>query len=300
MRVVVGVDAGGSSTVAAVAHGEEELRSITRPPANARVRGPAAALETIADAIARVLEGDEAAAIAVGVAGAANESVAATITSGLRVRFPGVPVTVSSDAAIALRGAIPKGDGIVLIAGTGSVAYAEAGGLVVRMGGAGFAIGDDGSGYAIGSAALKVLVRSFEGRAPRDGLSDALAATIGAASAGDVVEYVYGRGEPVAAVAAVAPVVIAAANAGERSANKILQTAALELFELVRAACGAVRASERELPLAFAGGLLRENSLLTYLVETRIANELPRLSIVKGGGLPYRGALAKARALLLQ
>ncbi|MGA8535327.1 MAG: BadF/BadG/BcrA/BcrD ATPase family protein, partial [Candidatus Tumulicola sp.] len=212
--------------------------------------------------------------------------------------FPGARVAVTHDAHIALRAAVPAGDGIVLIAGTGSLAYADVRGKRFRAGGGGYALGDDGSGYAIGSAALKLLLRYFEGRAPRTALVEALAAHSGAENAGDLIAFVYGTGSPVATVAAVAPVVLELANAGERAATKVVQAAAMELFELVRSVCALAQAGEIELPLAFSGGLLNENGMLTYLIETRIGNDLPYLRIIKGGPPPHFGALAQARELL--
>jgi N-acetylglucosamine kinase-like BadF-type ATPase len=248
--------------------------------------------------VTSVLDGENASAIAVGAAGAGRDDVADALRAALEQRFPGSRVAVAGDAHIALRGAIPAGDGIVLVAGTGSIAYAEIGGRTYRAGGAGYALGDEGSGYAIGSAALKLLVRSYEGRTPRDPFLDALATRIEAENVHDVIAYAYATPAPIAAVAAVAPVVLEFANAGERSANKIVQAAALELFELVRAICRMAGAGNAELPVAFAGGLLRENSVLTFLIETRIANDLPLLHVVKGGGAPHLGALAQARALI--
>ena len=297
MPIVVGVDAGGSRTLAAAAHDNDEPRTFAGDAANLQVCGVERAAETIAAAVANVLAGEPADAIAVGAAGAGRPETAQALAAALRARFPGARVAVGDDARIALRGAVPQGDGIVLISGTGSIAYAEIGGRSFRAGGAGHALGDEGSGYAIGSAALKLLLRAFEGRAPRDPLLDALATRIGAASVHEVVAFAYGGSVP-ATVASVAPIVLEFADAGERSANKIVQAAALELFELVRAVCRMAGAGATELPLAFAGGLLRANSVLTYLIETRIANELPHLHVVKGGADPYFGALAQARELL--
>jgi N-acetylglucosamine kinase-like BadF-type ATPase len=293
----VGVDAGGSHTVAAAQRDAESPRVAERGPANARVAGIAAAVDAIATAIESVLGDEAATSIAVGAAGAAESRIAAALREGLMRRFPGVTVDVGSDTLIALRAAVPEGDGVVLVAGTGSVAMAHVEGKTVRAGGAGFAIGDDGSGYAIGAAALKLLFRHFEGRAPADELTVELARHIGAAQTGDVLEYVYGGGAPVTAVASIAPQVVAAANAGVRSAAKIVQTAAAELFELVKTVCGANAVADRSLPLVFAGGLLSRNSMLTYLVETRIANDFPHLRVVKDAVPAYIGALTVARRI---
>jgi N-acetylglucosamine kinase-like BadF-type ATPase len=294
--VFVGVDAGGSRTVAVAAHDNDAPRTFVGEAANVRACGVARAAETIAHVVTSVLAGERAAAMVVGAAGAGGAEAEA-LAAALRSRFPGTRIAVGDDARIALRAAIPVGDGIVLVAGTGSIAYADIGGRIFRAGGAGYAIGDEGSGYAIGSAALRLLVRSFEGRAPRELWLDALATHIGAAGAGDVVSFAYAGSTP-AAVASVAPIVLEFANAGERGANKIVQNAALELFELVRAACRMSDAGPVDLPVVFAGGLLRANGVLTYLIETRIANELPFLRVVKGGAEAHFGALAQARGML--
>jgi glucosamine kinase len=297
-RIVVGVDAGGSRTIAAVTRGDEAPQTFAGRPANPNVCGVAEALEAIAGAVTGVLRGDRADAIAAGVAGAGRPETASALAAGLRERFPQARVAVTDDAQMALRGAVPAGDGIVLIAGTGSVAYAEACGRSFRAGGGGYALGDDGSGYAVGSSALKLLMRRFEGRAGPDRFLDAVAASIGAASTTDVIDYVYGAPAPVSTVAGIAQLVLDFADAGERSAAKIVQVAALELFELVHCVCRLAQAQCSELPLVFSGGLLQRNGLLTYLIETRVGNELPYLRIVKGGGAPHVGALAEARRLL--
>jgi N-acetylglucosamine kinase-like BadF-type ATPase len=298
-RIVVGVDAGGSRTIAAAARGDEPPHNtFVGDAANPHVNGIDGAVDAIARAVTSVLQGDAPGAIVVGGAGAGRAETVDAMTEGLRARFPEARIGVTHDAHIALRGAIPAGDGIVLVAGTGSIAYGEIAGRQFRAGGGGFALRDEGSGYAIGSAGLHLLLRSFEDRVPRDPLLDALAAYTGATSARDLIAYVYDGRTPVATVAGVAAIVLELADSGERSANKIVQAAALELFELVRAVCRMAEASAIDLPLAFSGGLLKKNGVLTYLVETRIANDLPHLHVVKGGGAPHLGALAQARELL--
>jgi N-acetylglucosamine kinase-like BadF-type ATPase len=295
--VVVGVDAGGSHTTAIAACGAATPRTFSGGPANAALLGSERAAESIAAAVEQVLAGERAAAVYVGAAGAWQAETAASLREALERRMPGARVAVSDDAHIALRAAVASGDGLALICGTGSIGYAEIAGERFRTGGYGYALGDEGSGYAIGSAALKLLLRSYDGRAPGDPMLSAIAERIGATCAADVVARVYRSEAPPATVAAVAPLVLEWANANERSATKIVQTAALDLFELVRAL--ARKAGVRpETPLVFAGGLLRENSVLTYLLETRIGSDLPDLRILKGAPEAHFGALHEARVML--
>lgn len=298
MPVVVGVDAGGTRTVAAAARDGDPPRLHQSSGGNPNLVGIEAAVQTIAQAIAASLHDDIPAAIVVGSAGAGRAAIACALRDALQSRFPDARVAVTHDLQIALRAAVPTGDAIALVAGTGSGAYAQIGDREFRVGGGGYAIGDEGSGFAIGAAALRLLRRALEDRSPHDALTRALTDRIRASDVAAVTAYVYDAPSPPVAIAAVAPIVLERADAGERSAMKIVQGAALELFDLVRTLCRVAHVESSALPLAFSGGLLQHNSLLTYLIETRLNNDLPHLRVVKGAAAPYTGALGLAHALL--
>ena len=296
-RVLVGVDAGGSTTVAAVERDGAPVVVHTGGAANARVTGIGAAALAIGDAVEAALRGDAPDAIAIGAAGAGRPDVAGGIARAIEARFAPARVCVEEDVWIALRAAIPHGDGAVLVAGTGSIAAAEIAGARARIGGHGYLLGDDGSGYAIGSAAVRALLRALDGRQGFESLFDALLEQLDAKDAADVIARGYAPGGT-AAIAACAETVIARADAGERTATKIVQSAALELAELVKALLRKADCASREIPLAFSGGLLATNSMLTFLLETRLSHDAPHLHVGKHGPEPYAGALARARELL--
>jgi N-acetylglucosamine kinase-like BadF-type ATPase len=297
-RIIVGVDAGGSKTIAALAQDGELLRTREGLAANPSSRGVEAASGTLVETIVSALDGAQPHAIFVGAAGARRADVAESVKQTLESRFPQACVRVRDDACIALRAALPEGDGVVLIAGTGSVAYAERGGEHFHAGGYGYLVGDEGSGFAIGSAAIRQLLRAFDGRVPRDVFLDEVAAYLEVNEALDVLARVYGNPHAVTQIAGLARVVLDAANRGERSANKIVQNAALELSDLVKALIKRAGLTESEAPIVFAGGLLAANTLLSYLLETRLQNDLPRMPILKGAVEPYRGALILAEKLV--
>ncbi len=298
MRTAVGVDAGGTSTTAIASRDGVAGKPSSAEPANASSRGVAAAAEAIARAIDGALGGDHPAAIFVGAAGAGHDDVATALTAALAMRYASVKIVVRDDALIALRSGVRQGDGIVLIAGTGSIAYAEIDGKAHRSGGYGYLLGDEGSGFAIGNAAARLFARALDDRAPRDLLVEAVGAHLGVSSARGLADRIYRGGNPVAELAGLAPIVLDHAARGERSAAKIVQSAALELGDLLKAITRKSGSAERELPIVFAGGLLRTNSLLTFLLETRISNELPSMHVVKGSPDPCAGALALAEAML--
>ena len=146
----VGVDAGGTSTVAAASRGGGLLGSERGGPANARTVGSAVAAHVIAETVLRASGGAQPDSIYAAVAGAGEPDVAQQLSVALRTTFPDAKILVADDTAAALRAAIGEGPGIVLIAGTGSVGYAENGEKRVRVGGYGYLAGDEGSAFAIG------------------------------------------------------------------------------------------------------------------------------------------------------
>ncbi|HEY8314521.1 MAG TPA: BadF/BadG/BcrA/BcrD ATPase family protein [Candidatus Baltobacteraceae bacterium] len=296
--VTVGVDAGGTSTIAALARNGAFVRTHSGPAANASSRGVEAASQTIAATILSVLDGASPDAIAVGAAGAGRDDVARAIESSLRSRFALAKITVRDDASIALRAAVSDGDGVALIAGTGSIGYAERAGTPFRSGGFGYLLGDEGSGFSIGQAAVKTLLRAYDGRVPRDAFVVAVERALDVSDAPGALARMYGDVNPVTAIASLAPLVLDAANAGERAPTKIVQTAALELGDLVKAVVRKADLNGAAVPIAFAGGLLRRNSILTYLLETRLQNDYPHMPIRKDAVEPYAGALRAAEHLL--
>ncbi|HEY1883738.1 MAG TPA: BadF/BadG/BcrA/BcrD ATPase family protein [Candidatus Cybelea sp.] len=273
-NLFVGVDAGGSRTVAALARGREIVRTFEAKPANPNVVGLDGAAQIIASAIESVLAGVCAAAIVAGVAGAGSDDVQERLRRLLETRFPGVPVAVTHDARVALRAAVPEGDGIVLIAGTGSIAYAELDGSGLFAGGYGYLLGDRGSGYAIGAAGLREQV-----------------------DAGDreLLVRLYRLPSPVVEIAGHARIVLEQAAAGDDYALRIVHEAAEDLLELI--ASIVEKCGRPALPLAFSGGLLREPNVLSQRLEQRIAEEWLDVTVVEKRTEPYTGALALARGL---
>src|SRR5690606_18298443 len=106
-----------------------------------------------------------AAALCAGLAGVGNATERGIVEESLRRAEIAERVMVRTDGETALHGALGGGEGILLIAGTGSVAYGRApDGRVERCGGWGMVVGDEGSGFAIGRASLTAALQSVDGR----------------------------------------------------------------------------------------------------------------------------------------
>lgn len=292
----VGVDAGGSRTIAALARGEDLVRTVTARAANPNLIGVEAAAKTIDGCVTLVLDGENPNAIGIGVAGAGDEKVAALLRASLSRCFPTARIALCHDARIALRAALPEGDGLVLIAGTGSIAYAEIGAQTFRAGGYGYLLGDKGSGYAIGAAALRHLLAAMEIGSAKNAMLAELAEHLGANERAGALARIYQSSTPVADIAACAPLVLRHADGGEELSLGIVQHAAQSLCELIRRIT--LRRPTPALPVVFSGGLLRQRHALTQQLEQCIADSPLDVRVLAARVEPYIGALSEARLLM--
>lgn len=142
-------------------------------------------------------------------------------------------LVVTHDAKIAWAGAMEGEPGIVVIAGTGSIAYGEnAHGESARAGGWGYLYGDEGGGFDIARQALRAALREYEGWGPHTALTPALAELTGAVNANEALHRLYTAEWPRARVAGLAITVDRIASEGDPVAVEILRAAAQQLAML--------------------------------------------------------------------
>jgi N-acetylmuramic acid 6-phosphate etherase len=293
---VIGIDAGGTGVRART----DDASFTLLEAANARTVGVEATARRILRVIEHLAKGMPVASVYIGAAGAGDPAIANALLLAIARALPRECIVgVGDDLHIALRSTV-DGDGIALVAGTGSIAYAEIQGKRYRTGGYGPLLGDEGSGFAIGAAALRLTLRAMDGRAPSDTLTEEIERSTGT-DAHEILGRTRAASGDTSGIAAVAPVVLHCAARGVASAVAILETAALELAGLVRRVFANVEADRlaktRDLPLVLCGGLLTHENPLVESVRRRIRRELPSLTIVNGGE-PALGALKAAHASL--
>ncbi|TAM72658.1 hypothetical protein EPN44_15300 [bacterium] len=299
MKVVVGVDAGGSKTLAVAANGGERVGQAERGPANATSLGVESAVATILDAVSEAARGCQVGAVCVGAAGASRRGVAYPIRQALVKAYPEAQVRIVDDAAIALRAAVPDGPGVVVVAGTGSIGYAEdAQGSVHRAGGLGWLIGDEGSGYAVGLATLREAAKTLDGRGEAHALLALVREHLPAKDREELLSSVYARSGAhleTARVAALAEGVLRLAGEGDRSAGGIVEHAALDLAALGVDAARAAGLAQDAPHVVLAGGLLCAKTPLAQLVQRRIESDIRGAAVARLEREPVEGALALAR-----
>lgn len=298
--IVIGVDGGGSKTRIWVADERGQQLGSAEGPGSALRPGE---IDRSADVI--VATTHEALAscemthvmpkvLCVGVAGVGREPERQALWQALMSRDVAEEIVVHADAAIALDDAFGDGAGILLIAGTGSVAFGRGPtGSTSRCGGWGPVCGDEGSGAWIGRRALSIVTASSDDREPSTAL---VGAVLTAAQVDDVHGLVaWAAAATPADLAALAPVVASVADGGDLRANSLLGMASEELVLHVRTLARQLFGDERaSVPVAFAGGLLSPGTSLRKRVEHRMKTAVPGAQLRAEEVVPVRGAVRGA------
>jgi N-acetylglucosamine kinase-like BadF-type ATPase len=297
--VFLGADAGGSHSTVVIGLPNKILGRADGPGAAMRPGGAASSAAVLGETARRAaaqagVELPVERAV-VGAAGAGRsqeqtELAAALVEAGVARR-----VRVRADGEVALSTAFGGGPGILVNAGTGSIAYArDPAGELHRAGGYGWQLGDEGGGYWLGHRALDVAARAQDGRGEGSTLLARLLGALGLQHFDDLVRWTAAATP--AQVAALAPHVLNAAREGEVVARRTVDEAAGELVDLVdRLARHFPGAGP--VPVAIAGGLLLPQSPLTTAFRQRLAAGITRARFRPDRIDPAVGALTLAAEL---
>ena len=297
---VLGIDAGGTKTVCLLADEHGHVVSEARGGgANLQAAGELEVEKVLHAVMEAALDDQDVqpAAICLGIAGVDRDADAVAVR-GIRRRIGFKTRTLVVNAAlIALAAGAGDAHGVVIVAGTGSIAYGrDAVGRAARAGGWGFVLGDEGGGFWIGRAALNAVVRQFDGRGPRTMLTDMVLDAMRLDSPMDLVHAVYAGGLHRYAIAAVAPVVQRAAAAGDAVAGDIVSRAGIELAAAAASVVTRLEMRGEPFPTLLAGGVFRGVPALVEQVASRLAEVAPRSDVRLLDAEPAIGAVRLALA----
>jgi glucosamine kinase len=218
--------------------------------------------------------------------------------AGFRSDDTSPPVEAGNDAEPALAGALADTEGILLIAGTGAIAFGRArDGTSVRAGGWGHLLGDEGSAFRIAFDAIARSLRSWEGRDLPTSLLDAALEFFDVKAPADILPIVYG-GLDKTKIARFARIVGAQRDKGDALARDLFNVAARELCELVVSVHRRIAPRLERQRIAFRGGLVEGDAFLRADLESRLGSRIPSLRIVSPIADAATGACILARSLL--
>jgi len=320
----LGIDSGGSKTTCAVGDENSLLATATAGASNVVRVGGAQARESLHQSVRQACAAAgitpvQVAGTCIGSAGAVRAEIVSTVRGALAEILP-TAIDVVGDMEIALDAAFHDGPGVIVIAGTGSIAYGrDARGNTVRAGGWGFAISDEGSAHWIGRTAISAVLRAMDSGEGRDGrrgevatpLLAALLKAWGMASLDDILRAANSTPPP--DFAALFPAVLTAVQVNDELAEHILTQAGHELARLAaivirrlhasaapssdgpEARFSEPRVAQTPVRLAMAGGVFRHAPLVRDVFYNEVRKSHPHAEINPQIVEPVEGALRLAR-----
>jgi glucosamine kinase len=299
----VGIDGGGTRTLAVLTDAAGVLLGAAEGPSGrVNVLEPAAGAQTLAqltrDVAQRAGLSAPVSSLCCALSGAGRPAERAALEDALRATSVANTVVIVPDAEAALQDAFGSGPGLLVISGTGSIAWgrSEAGELA-RTGGWGYLLGDEGSAYAIGLAAVRAALRSSDGRAGETPLLGIVLEQAQVAAPEELIRW--GAAASRSDIAALAPAVITAA-ATDPTAAGLLEGATRELAEHVAALHARLGPWSSAVPIALTGGLIAPGRPLRPFLEAALVEWHLDLALLDREVDAANGAAAIARFAVAQ
>lgn len=280
MNAVVGIDAGGTKTLGVLVSGSGDvLKRASGPGVDPTQAGD---LEAVLGSIRDDLAAGGAHRIEAATLGLPFHGEVARLTeaeNALATHLFGPNGRACNDVEVAHIGAFGGREGVLCLAGTGSMAWARGPKGMARAGGFGDLIGDEGSAFRIGQEALALLSQEADGRRSQSDFGSALAEALDIPlTLAGVMEWTYGHDRPRAGIASAARHVSSLAKAGDAEAVAILTRAGAALAAIAQAAARAAGLGSSA-PLAYAGSVFADPVVSAELARrfgsTPVPGQLP-------------------------
>jgi N-acetylglucosamine kinase-like BadF-type ATPase len=297
MACVIGIDAGGTKTVGILADETGKVLSkAISGSANLVMKGELAVEKVIFDVIESLEAPEPVAALCLGIAGVGQPGADQLILDVLRRLGQRQPVRVVNDALVALVAGAPSGVGIVVVAGTGSIAYGvDTEGHTARSGGWGYLLGDEGSAFWLGHYAVRHAIRAADGRGVATTLYDLICDKLGVSDPTELVAWFYDQELSRNRVADLASLVEAASLDGDEAAENLMDQASKHLAKAARAVADQLSFPDL-FPVVLSGGAFKACPSLGRRLETLLAS--PEMEVRLLDVDPAMGAVTLALELL--
>jgi N-acetylglucosamine kinase-like BadF-type ATPase len=299
----LGIDGGGTKTHAIITTASYKIIGEGFSGASNPVRvGFDTAVANINQAIKQACEQahiapHDIAAGCAAIAGISHPIHYHTMRKALDARLRMDHLELVTDARAALEGALDGRQGIVLIAGTGSIAMGmNDARKVERSGGWGPTLGDEGSGYDIARQALKAVAASFDGRAPRTMLTERICRELGITSAKDLPGVIYNNEAASTQIASLARLVADAAAEGDAVARQILAQAGRDLGELAVSVIHKLHLEAAAFRVAYVGSVFKAGDCVLEPLRAAVLRVAPRAEVGPPLRSPEIGAVKLAQA----
>lgn len=278
MDYIISVDAGGTKTHCEAYTLNGDFLKEANSSFGSVVVNKTKALSNIKTAIdecMKLLKNGECKGIVVGAAGAETGNAKKEIKNYLEEHYD-TNIIVTNDAKLAMYGYLKGNDGILLISGTGSIAYGKKGSTIERCGGWGHLIGDRGSGYDISMEAIRCIVDERDRKEELSNLSNKILQYLGIKEIKYLTHFVYNS--PKGEIASLVPVILKEAENDDEKAIHILIEAGKKLYQIVETLYKSMHLTGGY--ISFSGSIMKIDFIRKTVIDM-ITHELPDLKLVE-------------------
>ena len=234
------------------------------------------------------------AGVCAGLAGGDSAPIQRSMLQWMRNTIPARAHLMTTDAAVTLAAALGESEGIIVIAGTGSIAFGrDRRGTILRVGGWGNQFDDAGSGYDVGRKAIGAALRAHDGRGKATSLASAICRELQISKITEAVPISLTPQK----IAALFPLVQQEAGTGDAVARRLCREAATDLAELATTIITRLRWKRRAVRVVCSGGVFRSSSLIRRAFTLQIHRHAPRARVTLLRREPVEGALHLALQL---
>ena len=297
----IGVDGGGTKTLGAIAKEDGVILAqlevgSTNYQSNPMefVRGN---LEKLITYLLSEVKADpsDVACICLGMAGVDRPEDKKIVKALIAEFLPESECISVNDGVIALVGGANRPVGIIVISGTGSIAFGfnEAGDLA-RSGGWGNVLGDEGSGYGLGLRALRAVVRAHDGRMPPTKLREVVLGHFGLDRPEQVLPWVKEHMTNKADIAALSRLIFVGVEQGDETAKTIMLEEAEELALAASSVAGRLFPNRSDFDIVVGGGNLRKSQVYFDAFKQAVSARLPGVGVKRPQREPVEGAVLHA------
>jgi len=301
-KYVIGVDGGGTKTVAALSDLNLKILKIAKTgPSNLRNVGIEEAVLNISKAILKVIKGiKEKNILSIFIALAAVEEEFKSEKEKIKREIFKNPkiskalrgdIEIVSDQIAAFRAGTDEKDGLVLIAGTGSVCHGRRGKKEVKTGGWGWA-NDEGSGFWAGQKGYQAIFKDLDGRGPKTKITKLVFKEWKLKNKEDLMKKIYGK-DSIRNISLISKTVDKASQMGDKVARKILEEAGEELSILAISVIKRLNFHNKKFPLVLIGAMFKSKIILNKL-KKEIKKLAPRTEFIFPKEEPVIGAIKLA------
>jgi N-acetylglucosamine kinase-like BadF-type ATPase len=300
-NLYLGVDGGGTKTHVVLINDEKNIIGEGFSGASNPLRvGLETAVKNIFTAIDKACDeanrsrGDIISA-QIGLAGVRREDLRYVIKKNVRERLKFRKIEVTTDAEIALYAATEGKEGLVIIAGTGSVCMGKnAKGESASAGGWGPIAGDEGGGAGIARRALQAIAKSSDGRGKPTKLSDYAVDYFRAGRLEDLSVAIYAPKVDNVRIAGFAKFVVQSATENDEVAMEVIAEAGRELGLAAVAVIEKLKLKNRKFPIGKVGSIFKAGDLIAKPLLEKVHEFAPKAFIAETQNTPGFAAAVMA------